>query len=86
MLNQAEINFYGFNQNNIIMRQSRGRVNVVICYDSKTRLYVVTRRTPAKIWQDRYSSFLEAKERFKVFLYYTSKQINEAYVKWGYNK
>lgn len=77
MLNQAEMNFYGFNPSNIIMRQSRGKISVSLRYDPNSRLFVVTRRTPATICQDRYSSLPAAKERFNEFLYYTNKQLEE---------
>lgn len=82
-LSQAEMNFYGYNPNNIICRKSRGKISVVLRYDAKNKLYVVTRRTPKTIWQDRYTGLLEAKERYKVFLYYTNKQLEEAVKKRG---
>lgn len=76
MLNQAELNFYGFNPNNIIARKNKGRINVVLRYDANNKLYVVTRRTPRTLWQDRYNDLTKAKERYYEFLYLTNKQLN----------
>ena len=76
MLNQAELNFYGFNLNNIIAKKSRGRIEVKLCYDAKSKLYVVTRRTPRTLWEDRYTELNAAKKRYYDFLYSTNEQLN----------
>lgn len=76
MLNQAEINFYGFNLNNIIAKESRGRTEVKLRYDAKHKLYVVTRRTPRTLWEDRYTELNAAKKRYYDFLYSTNEQLN----------
>ena len=83
MLTQAEINFYGYNQNNIILRAKRGKITVVLRYDTENRLFVVTRRTPKTLWQDRYNGLLEARERFYLFLYSTNTDLENAVKKWG---
>lgn len=76
MLNQAELNFYGFNLNNIIARESRGRVEVKLHYDGNNKLYIVTRRTPRTLWEDRYTELKTAKKRYYEFLCSTNKQLN----------
>lgn len=76
MLNQAEINFYGFNLNNIIARENRGRIKVILHYDANNKLYVVTRRTPKTLLEDRYIDITAAKNRYYEFLYTTNKQLN----------
>ena len=83
MLTQAELNFYGYNPNNIIQRARRGHITVILKYDSENRFFVVTRKTPKTIWIDRYSGLLEAKERFLMFLYSTNEQLENAVKKWG---
>ena len=75
MLNQAELNFYGFNPNNIIQRENRGRISVSLCYDGSHKLFVVTRRTPKTNRQDRYTSLERAKERYNEFLYSTNAEL-----------
>lgn len=77
MLNQAELNFYGFNPNNIIQRANRGKIAVTLCYDGNHRLFVVTRKTPKTMWQDRYDDFNEAKRRYYEYLYKTNAQLEE---------
>lgn len=77
MLNQAELNFYGFNPNNIISRAQRGHIKVTLCYDANNRLFVVTRKTPRTMWQDRYKDLKKAKSRYLDFLYCTNKQLIE---------
>lgn len=85
MLNQAELNFYGFNRNNIIHRENRGRISVSIRYDGENRCYVVTRQTPRTLWRDRYKDLSEAKRRYLEFLYHTNEWLeNKARTrKWG---
>lgn len=75
MLNQTELNFYGFNPNNIIQRENRGKISVSLCYDANNYLFVVTRRTPKTCWQDRYTSLERAKERYNEFLYSTNTEL-----------
>lgn len=82
MLNQGEINFYGFNPNNIIQRANRGHISASLCYDSNHRLFVVTRKTPRTMWQDRYNDLSKAKKRYNEYLYLTNKQL-ENKVKLG---
>jgi hypothetical protein len=76
VLSQAELNFYGFNLNNIIARENRGRIKVILRYDANNKLYVVTRRTPKTLWEDRYIDITAAKNRYYEFLYTTNKQLN----------
>lgn len=75
MLNQAELNFYGYNPNNIIKRATRGRINVILRYDAKNNSYVVTRRTKCTLWEDRYKKYNNADNRFYEFLYMTHEQL-----------
>ena len=80
MLNQTELNFYGFNPNNIIQRENRGKIAVSLCYDAnqaKGYCFVVTRKTPKTCWQDRYSDLEKAKERFYEFLFSSNKKLEE---------
>jgi hypothetical protein len=76
MLNQSELNFYGFNPNNIITRANKGHIKVTLRYDANNNLYVVTRRTPRTLWQDRYTELKAAKKRYYDFLYLTNEQLN----------
>ena len=76
MLTQAELNFYGFNPDNIIKRANRGHIAVTLCYDSN-RCFVVTRKTPRTMWQDRYDDLDKARRRFLDYLYKTNKQLEE---------
>ena len=78
MLNQAELNFYGFNPDNIITRSQRGHIKVTLCYDSNNRCFVVTRKTPRTMWQDRYTDLKKAKSRYLDFLYRTNEQLTKA--------
>lgn len=77
MLNQAELNFYGFNHNNIVARAQRGRIKVSLCYDPNNRLFVVTRKTPRTMWRDRYTDLKKAKSRYLDFLYRTNEQLTK---------
>lgn len=86
MLTQAELNFCGHNPNNIIQRGRRGKISVVLRYDSQNKIFVVTRRTPKTLWQDRYTGLLEAKERYTLFLYSTNEELENAVKKWGISK
>ena len=72
MLNQAELNFYGFNPKNIMRRENRGKIAVSLCYDPNNKQFVVTRKTPKTTWQDRYSDLNQAKRRFDEYLYNTN--------------
>lgn len=85
-LSQAELNFYGFNPNNIIQRENRGKISVSLCYDPNHRLFVVTRKTPKTTWQDRYTDLKKAKERYAAFLYSTNKQLENALINGGIKK
>ena len=76
MLNQAELNFYGLNLNNIIAKENRGCIGVKLRYDANNKLYVVTRRTPRTLWEDRYTELNVAKKRYYEFLYSTNEQLN----------
>ena len=78
MLNQSELNFYGFNPRNIIKRENRGKIAVSLCYDAHSRLFVVTRKTPRTMWQDRYTDLEKAKQRYIDFLYSTNEQLENA--------
>lgn len=78
MLNQSELNFYGFNPKNIIKRENRGKIAVSLCYDAHNRLFVVTRKTPRTMWQDRYADLEKAKQRYIDFLYSTNEQLENA--------
>ena len=75
MLNQAELNFYGFNPNNVIQRENRGRISVSLCYDGNHKLFVVTRKTPKTTWQDRYPELERAKDRYNEFLCSTNAEL-----------
>ena len=75
MLNQAELNFTALTPNNIIQRATRGKITVTLCYDPNNRFFVVTRKTPRTMWQDRYNDLAEAKRRYNEFLCNTSKQL-----------
>lgn len=77
MLNQAELNFYGFNPNNIMARAQRGHIKVTLCYDPNNKYFVVTRKTPRTMWQDRYADLSKAKSRYLDYLYRTNKQLTE---------
>lgn len=77
MLNQSELNFYGFNPNNIIARANRGHIKVTLCYDANNKLFVVTRKTPRTIWQDRYIDLTAAKKRYLDYIYRTSAQLEQ---------
>lgn len=77
MLNQAELNFYGFNPDNIIARAQRGHIKATLCYDANNKIFVVTRKTPRKMWQDRYTDLEKAKSRYLEFLYRTNSQLEE---------
>ena len=75
MLNQAELNFYGYNNKNIIQRARRGKITAVIRWDNENKFFIVTRATPRTKWEDRYKSIEDAKRRFYEFLYMTSAQL-----------
>lgn len=75
MLNQSELNFYGFNPNNIIARANRGHIKVTLCYDANNELFVATRKTPRTMWQDRYADLSAAKKRYYDYLYRTNAQL-----------
>lgn len=81
MLNQAELNFYGFNPNNIIKQEKRGHIHVSLCYDGNNRLFVVTRKTPRTMWQDRYKDLEQAKRRYNEYLYCTNSQLEKMIIK-----
>ena len=83
MLNQSELNFYGFNPKNIIRRAARGRVYVVARYDAENKFFVITRRTPRTTLEDRTRSFEEALSLFYKFLYKTKKQLVYNFVTYG---
>lgn len=80
MLTQAELNFYGYNQKNIIKRQTRGKITALIKYDSAHKYFVVTRRTPKTLWEDRYKNIEDAKKRFYEFVYMTNSQLENKLV------
>ncbi len=74
-MDQAELNFYGYNPNNIIARQRRGKIAVCIKYDGENRFFVVTRTTPKTKWVDRYKTVEEARRRFWEYMSKTNKQL-----------
>lgn len=78
MLNQSELNFYGFNPNNVIARANRGHIKATLCYDASNRLFVVTRKTPRTMWQDRYTDLPTAKKRYYEYLYRTNASLERA--------
>lgn len=80
MLTQGELNFYGFNPNNIIRRENRGRVSVVLKYDAANKFFVVTRRTSNTFLEDRYRNLEDAKKRYSEFLYFSNKKLEEKLV------
>lgn len=80
MLTQGEMNFYGFNPNNIICRENRGRVSVVLKYDAANKFFVVTRRTLNAFWEDRYRNLENAKKRYLEFLHFSNKKLEEMLV------
>ena len=83
MLNQCELNFYGWNRKNIIKRENRGHISCEIRYDKNIRLFVVTRRTPKTLWQDRYKDYNNAYSRYLEFLYSTGEQLENELKKEG---
>ncbi len=77
MLEQYEIDFYGYNPYNVIRRAQRGKISVVLRYHSFANRFSVTRRTKNTFWRD-YFSFDElekAKELFYIYLYSTNEQL-----------
>jgi hypothetical protein len=81
MLNQAELNFYGFNPNNIIARTQRGHIKVTLFYDADNKFFVITRRTPRTLWRERYTDLNEAKSRYLDFIYRTNEQLEKMLIK-----
>lgn len=75
MLSQAELNFYGFNKNNILARAEKGHIKVKLFFDPDYKLYVVERKTPRTLWRDRFSDIEKAKKRYLLFLYCTNAQL-----------
>ena len=75
MLNQAELNFYGYNPQNIIQRSARGRVSCVCRYDGESKQYIVTRRTPRTVWNERTQDRQTAINIFYNFLYHTKDEL-----------
>lgn len=75
MLNQAELNFYGYNNKNIIQRARRGKITAIIKWDNENKFFIVTRTTPRTKWENRYKTIEDAKRCFYEFLYMTSAQL-----------
>ena len=69
MLNQAELNFYGYNTKNILFRENRGKISVEMFYDAQYRKYVVTRRTPKTYKRERFDDCETAKSYAIKILY-----------------
>lgn len=69
MMNQAELNFYGYNPQNIIQRGTRGRVSCVCRYDGLTKQYIITRKTPRTTWTERTADRQKAINIYFDFIY-----------------
>ncbi len=75
--NQRELNFYGFNPNNIIQRDRKGWVTCTMKYDGENKLYVVRRETKRSVWEDRYKEYDKALKRYYDFLSKTNKELEK---------
>ena len=78
MLNQSELNFYGYNTKNIIKRENRGKITVVLRYDSGYNNYIIERKTPKTSITERTKDINEAKELYNAFLYKTWERLTNS--------
>lgn len=69
MLNQAEINFYIGNKQNILKRDTRGKIHCIMKYDTKNKLYIIERKTPRTTWTERTDNYDKAYNIYYNFLY-----------------
>jgi hypothetical protein len=81
MLSQGELNFYGYNPNNIISRMKHGKITVIIKYDSINKCYVIRRETPKTIIIERTTDKQKAVKLSIQFLYTSYKRLG-FYIKY----
>ena len=82
MLNQAEINFYIGNKQNILKRDTHGKIHCIMKYDTKNKLYIIERKTPRTTWTERTDNYDKAYNIYYNFLY-NSMETLESRIRCG---
>ena len=60
-----------------MMQNKNGKITVTMELDKNNNLYVVTRKTPKTLWQDRYNDFTRALKRYREYLYLSNKELEK---------